>query len=124
MIQIKSKKVKYLLIVIALIALMMVGSSVFMAMQNNRGATERRAYETAEMFVSKHKVDVERLTCAGDSDGDGFSTCNILTKANEKIILNCPSDYVDVKFWGATSCKELTMNMMIGGGPKVAPIKQ
>ena len=84
---------------------------VFVKYFHGMKATEKRAYENARLFVSNHKIEVERLTCAGDSDGDGYGSCNIKTKSGEKIALKCPTGWVDVVIWGATGCKEEYTNL-------------
>jgi len=92
---------------IVLILASVVGGTVL----NTRGATEKRAYEAAQHFITTNSIDVKRVTCAGDSDSDGYGTCAILTTENEKLHLACPTGYFDVKFFGATSCKEVFMSM-------------
>lgn len=80
---------------------------------NNRKATEDRAYVAAEKFVAKNKMSVKRLTCAGDSDNDGYGSCTMVTSEGEKIMLKCPTDYFDVNLWGAEDCKEQFTNIQV-----------
>jgi len=77
---------------------------------NNRGATERRAMVAAKMFISQNGMKVKRITCAGDSGGDGYGTCSVLTSEGEKIFLQCPTGFFDTKLFGATQCKEVYQN--------------
>lgn len=78
---------------------------------NNMGATEQRSYDAAHKYVADNNIQVKRMTCAGDSDRDGYGTCTLVTQ-DEKIFLQCPSSWGDVNLWGATSCKEVEMNFM------------
>lgn len=78
---------------------------------NNRGATEKRALAAAEKFAQTNRIDIERISCAGDSDNDGYGSCVIVTSKGEKIMLNCPCSYMDTKFWGAEECKEVLFNI-------------
>lgn len=94
-------------------------SALLAGCMNNKGATEKRALENAKKFASENNLKIQRINCAGDSDGDGFGSCTIVTDKNEKIMLNCPSDWFDTKVWGATGCKEIFQNMnMMGGVPQ------
>ena len=77
------------------------------AFLNNRGATERRAYRGAKNFISMNNIKPKRLSCAGDSDNDGYGTCTVMTDDNQRIMLRCPTGYFDVNFFGASSCKEV-----------------
>ena len=101
---------------IAIIGIVMI--AVFADLLNNRGATERRALDGANKFLIENSIKAKRVTCAGDSDNDGYGTCNIVTESGEKIILSCPTNYVDVNWFGATGCKEVfqNMNFTIGNG--------
>lgn len=89
-----------------LVGLIIAGSIV-----NNRGATEKRGLANAQIFIGANDIKVKRITCAGDGDNDGYGTCNLVTMEGEKIMLNCPTNYVDVVWYGATSCKEVVKNM-------------
>lgn len=102
------------LMVIVAISLIFV-SIVAGAMLNNMGATERRALTSAEHFLLENNIQVKRMTCAGDSDGDGYSTCSVVTASGEKIMLQCPVDYFDVNWFGAKQCKELYYNVNMEG---------
>jgi len=85
------------------------------------GATENRAYEAGELFISKNQIVMTdgtergRMTCAGDSDGDGYGSCTIVTLAGEKIYLQCPTDWIAVNFWNAASCKEIEAALYMRG---------
>jgi prepilin-type N-terminal cleavage/methylation domain-containing protein len=97
-----------LMIVVAIIGILIsimlsIGSSLFV---NNRGATEKRAYEAAQMFIQENNIEVERMTCAGDSDRDGYGTCVIHPVDGDVIALKCPTDYFQVNWFNASSCKE------------------
>jgi len=83
---------------------------------NNRGVTEKRAFARAKKFLNRNNIEAKRLTCAGDSDNDGYGTCNIVTKDGEKIILNCPTDFLDTKLFGASECKEVFQNINFSFG--------
>jgi type II secretory pathway pseudopilin PulG len=83
---------------------------------NNRAFTEQRANKGAKEYIAKNGIAITRWSCAGDSDGDGYGTCNLVLASGEKIVLNCPTDYFDVNIWGASGCKEIVHNMNINGG--------
>lgn len=101
-----------LVIVLAVVLIAVsIGSSVIW---NNRGATEERAYKGGSDFVMKNGIQKKRMTCAGDSDGDGYGTCTIATVDGEIITLECPTDFVNTNLWGATSCKEIPVMRMQG----------
>lgn len=74
---------------------------------NNMRVTELRADEIAREYVERNGMSVKRLSCAGDSDNDGYSTCNIVLEDGEKIILKCPCDFMNVNMFGARGCKEV-----------------
>lgn len=97
-----------LLIVMAIIGI--ISAIAAGTVVNNRGATEKRALSGAQKFLDQNNIMPKRLTCAGDSDHDGYGTCNVLTDTGEKVVLNCPTDYLDVNLFGASSCKEVFMN--------------
>ena len=78
---------------------------------NNRGATERRALKACSAYLADNNIKTKRFTCAGDSDGDGYGTCNVVTTEGEKIILQCPTDYFAVNWFGARQCKEVLFNI-------------
>lgn len=83
---------------------------------NNRGFTEARAYDNVGTFIAKNNIKTKRMTCAGDSDGDGYGTCTIAATDDEVMTLECPTDWLDVNVWRATSCKEIPMLRMQGFG--------
>jgi hypothetical protein len=60
----------------------------------------------AQNFIEMNDLEVKRLTCAGDSDRDGYGSCVIRTIDGEMISLKCPTDFFAVNMFGATSCKE------------------
>jgi prepilin-type N-terminal cleavage/methylation domain-containing protein len=104
-------------LMIAVVVILMVGGAVFNSFANNRGATESRAKEGANMFIDENGLRefVSRMSCAGDSDGDGYGTCNLAMVSGEKIVLNCPTNYWDVNVWGAGGCKEVLQSLNING---------
>ena len=81
---------------------------------NNLGSTERRADLAGDLFIKQNNIQVSRLACAGDFNGDGFGTCNIMTLDKEDIYLKCPTDFVDVKIFGAKKCREIFTNFDVG----------
>lgn len=86
---------------------------------NNRGYTEERAYQFAKSFVEQNQLDVARMTCAGDSNNDGYGSCAVTLKNDERIMLQCPTDFFAVRVFGASSCKEVfndTQFRMNAGG--------
>lgn len=103
-----------LLIVLAIVGI--IGAVLSTNLINNRGATQARAEANAQLFVTKNNIQIKRLTCAGDSDGDGYGSCTIVTTTDEKIQLQCPGNFWDVKLWGATGCKEIDLNIKNGVG--------
>lgn len=71
-----------------------------------RGTTENQAYTAMNSFIQKANIsDVDRATCAGDSDGDGYGSCTVVRKSGEKIFLMCPVGLSLLT--GAESCKEV-----------------
>jgi len=75
---------------------------------NTRGQTEKRAYDGLNLFLQRNpNIQVERSSCAGDSDGDGYGTCTIVQRSGETIRLECPTGWFD-RWSGAQSCKEVT----------------
>jgi len=93
------------MVVIVIVAI--AGAMVTNVFLNNRGATERRAYQGAANFISMNNITPKRLTCSGDSDSDGYGTCVIMTSDDQRIMLECPTNYFDVNVFGASSCKEV-----------------
>ena len=84
---------------------------------NRPGQTEARATQAAQQYMDKTKIAVARLNCAYDSDGDGYGSCTVVTKASEgvpseKIYLQCPARFVNT-LMGATSCKEVEFTMQM-----------
>jgi hypothetical protein len=106
------------MIIIAVVGIIAIltGGEIVNKWVNNRSATEVRAAEGAGKYISKNGLQVQRFSCAGDSNGDGYGTCNLVLKDGEKIIINCPTDYLDVELWGAEGCKEVFQNFNIGMG--------
>lgn len=96
-------------------------ASVVLTFMNNRGATETRAVEGANKFISDNGLETKRVTCAGDSDGDGYGACAVTLTDGERIRLECPTNFLDVKLFGASSCKEVFYD--IQGGGAVIPAK-
>lgn len=85
---------------------------------NLRIFSERRATKNAKLFAKKNNIIVKRLTCAGDSIDpkykvrDGYGTCALVTNTGEKIMLQCPADFLD-NIMGSKNCKEqfITLNI-------------
>ncbi|NOZ67981.1 MAG: type II secretion system protein [Deferribacteres bacterium] len=94
-----------LLIILAMAGI--VATMFFGLVVNNRGATERRAFAGAVKFATGNNITVKRISCAGDSNRDGYGTCAISTEDNQRIMLQCPTDYFDVEWFGASGCKEV-----------------
>lgn len=101
-----------LLIVIAIIGIL--AAVVSGAILDNRGATEKRAKQAAVKFLEENGISYQRMSCAGDSDHDGYGTCNIMTDKGEKIMLNCQTGFFDTKVFGASECKEVYANINFG----------
>ena len=79
---------------------------------NRPGQTEARAQTAAQRFVVANKIEVERLTCAYDNDGDGYGSCTLVSKAGEKIFLQCPARFLNTMM-GADSCKEVDTTIQL-----------
>lgn len=83
---------------------------------NVRVLSEKRAKKNAVLFVTENKIDVKRLTCAGDTidpkykTRDGYGSCALATLQGEKIMLQCPADWIQT-LMGAKGCKELFMTL-------------
>lgn len=88
------------------------------AVVNNAAQTEKRAYENAKTFISTNEIEMKRMTCARDSDGDGYGACAITTTSTEKIYLECPTDWFTVSVLGATSCKEVDTTLKFSSAPR------
>lgn len=102
------------LLAFAAIVLLVLGMWAYSLFWNNRGATEARAYDGVHAFIKQNSIQSKRITCAGDSDGNGYGTCTIAATDGEVIALECPTDFIDVNVWGATSCKEVPMLRLQG----------
>jgi flagellar basal body-associated protein FliL len=123
-IEMKNKGMTLIEVLIMIVILMVITGALFWSCLNNRGATEARAKDGAKTFIAENGLYVERFSCAGDSDGDGYGTCNLALKSGEKVMLNCPTGFVDTKIWGATGCKEIYQNLNHQGGVPVQPSGQ
>lgn len=95
---------------ISILAWLLIAAMMITGMlMNNRGATEARALEGAKSFINENQLAIERLTCTGDSDGDGYGSCTVVTSEGEKIHLSCVTGYLDTHLWDAKGCKEVDM---------------
>lgn len=92
----------FLVIIVAVV-------QVFLLFMNNKSATEKRAYKNAIIFATNNSIDVKKINCTGDGDGDGYGTCTIIGADKAKTHLDCTSDFIDVKLWKATGCKEISL---------------
>jgi hypothetical protein len=85
---------------------------------NTRTFSEKRAHKNAVLFVNNNHIDVKRLTCAGDTVDpkykvrDGYGSCSLVTVTGEKIMLQCPTDFLE-NLVGARGCKEFFMTLNI-----------
>lgn len=95
------------LLIVLVIGLVLV-TIVMEFFANNMGWTEDRAKDNAKLFVSENNITTSRMSCAGDSDHDGYGSCTVVTTADESINLQCPTDFLQVKIFGAKGCKEIT----------------
>ena len=82
------------------------------AILNNPGKTEQRATENANRWAAAQHIEHKRLSCAHDSDGDGYGSCTIVTTDGEKIQLQCASGFVQ-DATGASGCKEIDGNVKV-----------
>lgn len=73
---------------------------------NNRALTEDRALAGAKEFVRINNIQSKRISCAGDSDDDGYGSCTVVS-GSEKIKLQCPVDAINFHIFGAKGCKEI-----------------
>ena len=95
---------------------------------NTRIFSEKRAKKNASLFVKEHNIKVKRLTCAGDTVDpkykvrDGYGSCALVTEENEKIMLQCPADFLE-NLVGAKSCKEyfITLNLTASNSNAASP---
>jgi prepilin-type N-terminal cleavage/methylation domain-containing protein len=103
-------------IVVAIVGILaaIVGGAVL----NNPGETESRATENAKRWASNQGVQTRRLSCAHDSDMDGYGSCTIVTNDGERINLQCASGFYQ-QATGSSGCKEIDgqfkMNQTIRG---------
>lgn len=79
---------------------------------DNPGATEKRAAESARLWLTEQRVDLKRLSCAYDSDGDGYGSCTVVTQNDERIFLQCPASWFN-NAMGAHTCKEVGENIKL-----------
>lgn len=94
-----------LIICLAIIMIIsMLGSSIFL---NNMAATQKRAEKNLSLYIEKNNIKYTRAGCSGNSNGDRYATCIIKTDDGEKIMLQCVSNFMDVKVFGSTACKEI-----------------
>lgn len=100
------------ILMVVFIALIVIGG-ITSSFINNRGATEARAYAGLDNFIVANGITVKRKTCAGDSDGDGYGSCAIVTSEGERMRISCPTNWGDLNLWGATSCKEEFQDIML-----------
>lgn len=74
---------------------------------NMPGQTQARASEQMREWLTANNVqDIKRASCSHDSNGDGWSSCMIVTQAGERIALQCVSGFMSGVL-GATGCKEV-----------------
>ena len=111
--------IEYFIGAVIMSVFVLITGGVFMAMTlNSVGATEKRAYAALDGFIDAQRnlseEDISMSSCSGDSDGDGFSTCTVIKNDGKEIYLNCPTDWFQVNFTGAESCKILPANYFIG----------
>lgn len=93
-----------LMIVLAAVGIVTVlVSNIFL---NNKGDTQRRAYAALDTYLAANEITVDRKTCSGDSDYDGYGSCTVVTTEGEKIQLQCESGWFNTEVTGATGCKE------------------
>lgn len=95
-----------IVLAIVLILSMVVGG----AFLNTPGQTEERSLENAKAWVQSQNLTAKRLSCAHDSDGDGYASCTLVTQEDEKIYLQCPAGFMQ-EVMGAKSCKEIEMTI-------------
>jgi hypothetical protein len=101
------------LTVIAFIMLIFVslGGAIY---QSTPGKTLARTEANVTEWVSKHGIQVQRLSCAHDSDSDGYGSCTIVTTSGEKIFLQCVGGWLTSAF-GGRGCKEVDTLIKLNG---------
>ena len=104
--------VEVMVLFVTLIVLAAFSVGIFV---NNRGATERRAINSAIAWAGRNNIKVKRMSCAGDSDRDGYGTCVITTDKDERINLRCVCDYFSTSWFGASGCKEVFSDFQVSG---------
>lgn len=90
-----------------------VGIIILTLTLNNMGATEQRARKNANIWVAENNIQVERFSCAGDSDQDGYGSCSIKTRTGEMVYLSCPTSFSSVNIFGARGCKEIDARLQL-----------
>jgi type II secretory pathway pseudopilin PulG len=95
---------------VAVVFVGIVGSLIFVRFLNTPGQTEERATEHAQAWVKSQHITPKRMSCAHDSDGDGYGSCTVVTDTDEKNYLQCPAGYGNT-LMGATSCKEVELTI-------------
>lgn len=103
-----------LLIALAIVSIVL--SLVMTAGCDTAGRTEARARANADAWIAANDVkDIKRMSCAHDSDGDGYGSCTIVTNDGEKIYLQCVAGWLQGAT-GASSCKEVDTLMKVDTG--------
>lgn len=110
--------------VMVVVAILLIFASIILSVfgnfiVNNPAMTEARAYEHVNTYITKNGIEVKRLTCAHDNDGDGYGSCTILEPNGNKIFLDCPTDWLTTSILNATSCKELDTTIKFNARPKL-----
>ena len=105
------------LIALAIVALFLffTASAIISTILNSAGSTERRAFEAARHWMAQNNITATRMSCAHDSDGDGYGSCTVVPPGGEKIYLQCVAGFWQ-GFWGARGCKEVETTMKLQGG--------
>lgn len=115
------KSVKKVVKIITIVVCIVIGVMLALNVMNTRVFSEKRATKNADMFIYKNKIEVKRLTCAGDGIDpkykirDGYGSCALVTNADEKIMLQCPTDFL-ANLFGAKNCKEVFLTLNISSG--------
>ena len=92
-------------VIVAIFGIIVAGSA-YNPVMNSPGATERRVTDNAKVWAKESNVKYSRLSCAYDSDNDGYGSCSLAKKSSEKITLQCPTGWW-TNYTGARQCKEL-----------------